>query len=103
MQGGCGRPAGGRDLRGGRGVADRGGAAATDGDRHKTTDAHPCKTGVTASVTEIRREKRKTGGCLNAAWETIPSRYTPALSGGVRQNKRDRTGERKKSGEVKCT
>lgn len=89
MQGGCGQPAGGRGLQGGRGVADMGGAEVTHGDPHKRTDAHLCKKDVIASVTEIQREERKTVVCLNAAWETIPSRCTPALSGGVRQYGRE--------------
>lgn len=82
MMGGCGQTVGGRGLRGGRGVADRGGTEATDGVQRKRKDAHLCKKDVIASVTEIQREERKTGVCLNAAWETIPSRCTPALSGG---------------------
>lgn len=56
MMGGCGQTVGGRGLRGGRGVADRGGTEATDGVRHKRKDAHPCKKDVIASVTEIQRE-----------------------------------------------
>lgn len=88
MQGGL---AGGRGLLGGCGVgADRGGAAATDADPRKRTDAHRCKKDGIGSATENQKEKRKTGVCLIDAWETIPSRCTPALSG-----ERDRMEKRK--------
>ncbi len=66
MQGGRDQTAGGRVLRGGRGVADRCGAEATDWVRRKRKDAHLCKIDATASVTEIQTEEWKMGGCLNA-------------------------------------
>lgn len=94
MLGGCGQTAVGRGLLGGRGVADTGGAEVKDVVRRKRKDAHPCKKDAIASVTGTQREKRKTGVCLNAAWETIPSRCTPALSGGVREKGREEEVER---------
>lgn len=98
MQGG---PAGGRGLLGGCGVgADRGGAEAMDGDPRKRTDAHPCKKDGIASVTENQREERKTGVCLNDAWETIPSRCTPALSGERERKIREREWKRGRQEEV---